>query len=64
MSCLIAWWQESGCALNGDWSPLVDDYNVEYFSGLNVDQMKYETSRVFESATNGEAFYELKCFGQ
>ena len=63
MSCLIAWWQDAGCSLNGSASPTVNDGNIEYWNAIMVRSVKADMLLYFRWATNGREDYDLKCFG-
>ena len=63
MSCLIAWWQDAGCSLNGNGSPTVNNGNVEFWNSGSADGVKVDMSIYFQHAVNGWQDYDLKCFG-
>ena len=63
MSCLIAWWQEAGCTLNGHWSPTVDADMVELWNGMGVDSVEDDMLYFFQEAADGYVWYVSACLG-
>ena len=62
-SCLIAWWLEAGCSINGEKSPTVNAGQRDYWNSFNVDVVKADMSAFYRLANGGSRGYESSCFG-
>ena len=62
MSCLIAWWLDAGCTLNGDYSSAVHAAFRVYLNGIDVDSVKHHMALYFQYAAV-DVRYRNRCFG-
>ena len=59
-SCLIAWWLEAGCSINGQKSPIVN--NNIYWNRKKVATVKMDMSLYVQNALTSNV-YRLLCYG-
>ena len=59
-SCLIAWWLEAGCSINGQKSPIVN--NNVYWNKKKVATVKMDMSLYVQNALTS-IVYVLLCYG-
>ena len=63
MSCLIKWWRDAGCSLDGGDSPVFKS-DLYWWQARDVQLVQEDMALFFQYAVDDYLDYSFRCFGQ